>query len=126
MVEEAWRTPSFDDGYRTWALEGWAEFAPDRAREAALAALTDGSSEPVRLTAIRILGRVKDKPGERVVFNALAAMMSERSNSPLRTAIGALADYGDKAAIPLLEKRKDHGLHFVRGDVANALRRLGK
>ena len=125
LVEEAWATDRFDDGYRTWALEQWASSAPDRAREAALAVLRGGSSEPVRLTAIRVLGRVKDKPGERVVFNALAAMMGERSNSPLRAAIGALADYGDKAAIPLLEKRKDHGLHFVRGDVADALRRLG-
>ncbi len=124
LIEDAWNTPSWDESFRTWALNAWASTAPDRAREVALAALTDGSSEPVRLTAISVLGRVKDKPGERTVFNALAAMMTERSNSPLRAAIGALADYGDKAAIPLLERRKDHGLHFVRGDVARALAQL--
>lgn len=126
LVEEAWRTDRFDDGYRTWALGQWASFAPDRAREVALAALKGGSTEAVRLEAIHVLGRVKDKPGERTVFNALAAMMTERSNSSLRATIGALGEYGDKAAIPLLEKRKDHGLHFVRGSVAAALARLGQ
>lgn len=126
LVEDAWRTDRFDDGYRTWALDQWASFAPDRAREVALAALKGGSTEPVRLTAIRVLGRVKDKPGERTVFNALAAMMTERSNSPLRATIDALGEYGDKAAIPLLEKRQNHGLHFVRGNVAAALARLGQ
>ena len=124
LVEDAWKTPRFDAGYQTWALQTWAGNQPDHAREAALVALKDGSPEPVRLTAIRILGRVKDKPGERTVYEALAAMIDERSNSPLRAAIGALGDYGDPAAIPLLEKRREHGLHFVRGDVDAALSRL--
>jgi aminopeptidase N len=126
LIDEAWKTERFDEGFRTWALDRMAETNPDRAREVALAALKGGVNEPVRLTAIHVLGRVKDKPGERRVFDALAAMMTERSNSPLRAAIGALADYGDKAAIPLLEKRRNHGLHFVRGDVENAIARLGK
>jgi aminopeptidase N len=126
LLDQASQTDRFDEGYRTWALDRLAEVDPNHAREVALRALNGGVNEPVRLQAIRILGRVKDTPGERTVFNALAAMMTERSNSPLRAAIGALADYGDKAAIPLLEKRKNHGLHFVRGDVANALERLRK
>lgn len=124
LVEDAWKTDRFDDGFRTWALDQWAGTQPDRAREEALTSLKNGSSESLRLTAIRVLGRVKDKAGERVVFNTLAAMMTERSNSPLRAAIGALGEYGDKAAIPILEKRKDHGLHFVRGDVERAIARL--
>lgn len=126
ILDEAWSQERFDDGYRTWALDQWSGSQPDRAREVALASLKGGVTESVRLTSIRVLGRVKDKPGERTVFNALAAMLTERSNSPLRAAIGALGDYGDKAAIPLLEKRKDHGLHFVRGDVANAIARLSR
>ena len=79
----------------------------------------------MRITAIGVLGRVKDKPGERRVYDALAAIMTERSNSPLRAAIAALGEYGDKAAIPLLKSRQDHGLHFVRGDVTRALAQLG-
>lgn len=126
LIDAASKTERFDDGYRTWALDRLAEVDPNHAREVALRALGGGASEPVRLQAIRVLGRLKDKPGDRTVFNALAAMMTERSNSPLRAAIGALAEYGDKAAIPLLEKRQNHGLHFVRGDVANALERLRK
>lgn len=125
LLEAAWHENRFDDGYRVWALNTWAGLDPNRARALALDAL-DGSAEPLRLTAIRVLGRVKDAPGERKVFDRLASMMDERSNSPLRAAIGALGDYGDPAAIPLLEKRANHGLHFVRGDVANALARLGR
>ncbi|RYG27253.1 hypothetical protein EON82_00195 [bacterium] len=126
LLDAASQTDRFDDGYRTWALDRLVEVDPGHAREVALRSLNGNVNEPVRLQAIRILGRLKDKPGERTVFNALAAMMTERSNSPLRAAIGALAEYGDKAAIPLLEKRQNHGLHFVRGDVANALERLRK
>jgi HEAT repeat protein len=56
----------------------------------------------------------------------LASFLSERSNGQLRAAIRALAAYGDKAAIPLIEKRANHGLHFVRSDVRSALSQLGR
>ena len=124
LLDAASQTDRFDDGYRLWALDRLAAANPDHAREVALGNLSNGAAEPLRLASIRLLGRLKDKPGERTVYSALAAMMTERSNSPLRAAIGALGEYGDKAAIPLLERRKDHGLHFVRGDVAAALARL--
>ncbi len=125
VLNAASMTDRYDDGYRTWALGRLAEADPDRARDVALAALKGGATEPVRLTAIAVLGRVKDKPGERRAYDALAAIMTERSNSPLRAAIAALGEYGDKAAIPLLKARQDHGLHFVRGDVTRALAQLG-
>ena len=124
LIEAAWGEERYDNAYRTWALNLWATTDPDTAREMALAAVANGNA-PLRLTAIGVLGRVKDKPGERRAYDALAVLMTERSNSPLRAAIRALAEYGDPAAIPLLEARKDHGLHFVRGDVERALKVLG-
>jgi aminopeptidase N len=125
LLDEAWKEDRFDDGFRTWALDTWAQADPNRARDLALQSLNGGSGA-LRLTAVRVLGKVKDLPGERRVYDALAAMMSERSNSPLRAAIGALAEYGDQAALPLLEKRANHGLHFVRGVVQSAIGRLKK
>ena len=124
LVDAASMAFRWDEGYRTWALARRAEIDPDAAREVALVALKDGAKEPMRLAAIRILGRVKDKPGERRAYDALAALMTERSNSPLRAAIGALAEYGDPAAIPLLEARKDHSLFMVRQEIAQALAKL--
>jgi aminopeptidase N len=116
---------SYNEEYRTASLQWYAEHQPDQARTLALEALKAiTTSEPMRLTSIRILGRLKDKQGERVVYNTLASYMTERSNSPLRAAIQALADYGDKTAIPLLETRANHGLHFVRGDVKRAIDEL--
>ena len=83
-------------------------------------------AEPLRMTALSALGRLKDEPGKREVYNTLVEYLKERSNSPLRTAIAALADYGDKAALPLIEAHKDHSLFFVRQDVERALARLKK
>jgi aminopeptidase N len=125
LAEEAYRVDSYDEGLRLRALEWWTEHNPNKAREVALAALKNPPSEPVRLAAMRTLGHVKDLPGEHKAYDALASYLSDRSNSPLRTAIGALAEYGDKAAIPLIRARANHGLHFVRRDVQAALQRLG-
>ena len=124
LVDAAAMAFRYDEGFRTWALAHRAQIDPDAAREVALIALKEGAKEPMRLAAIRTLGRVKDKPGERRAYDALAALMTERSNSGLRAAIGALADYGDPAAIPLLEARKDHSLFMVREEVARALAKL--
>jgi aminopeptidase N len=126
LLDEAWKEDRFDDGYRTWALDAWAQSDPNRARDLALQSFSGNSTGALRLTAVRKLGKVKDRPGERTVYDSLAAMLSERSNSPLRAAIGALADYGDPAAIPLLEKRANHGLHFIRNEVQSAIGRLKK
>ena len=78
------------------------------------------------LTAISVLGRVKDEPGKREVFNTLIGLAKGRPYSPMSAAINALAEYGDKAAIPVIESRKNHSLHFGRNLVANALTRLRK
>jgi aminopeptidase N len=125
LADQAYQTDSYDDGCRTRALDWWADSNPDKARETALAALAGKANEPVRIASIRILGRLKDKSGHREAYDVLASLMTERSNGELRAAIGALRDYGDKSAIPLLEKRKDHGLHFVRHEVEAAIESLG-
>jgi HEAT repeat protein len=124
IADEALLTDSFDDGFRVSALQWLSDHDPDKARERALSALAGSASEPMKIASIRVLGKVKDKPGERRAYAAIAVLMAERSNGPLRAAISALGEYGDKSAIPLLESRADHSLHFVRRDVAAALAKL--
>ena len=117
---------SYNDEFRITSLQWLGQNRPDQARTHALAALTTGQvTEPFRLEAISVLGHVKDKAGERTVYDLLASYLQERSNSPLRAAIRAIGDYGDKSAIPLLKTRENHSLSFVRDDVRAALQRLG-
>lgn len=124
LADQAYATDSYDERIRKTALDWWEVHVPDKAREVSLAALAGNASEPIKLEAISVLGRVKDRPGEHKVYEVLASYMGERSNSTLRAAINALADYGDPAAIPLIEKRANHGLTFVRADVRRALQTL--
>jgi len=124
LVDQGWHTDSWNDGFKLTALRWWAANSPDKARELCIQVLNGDADEPIKLSAMQLLGRLKDKPGERTVYNLLTSFLSDRSNTPLRTAVGAVADYGDKAAIPLLEARAHHGLHFVRRDVARAISRL--
>jgi aminopeptidase N len=124
LAQKAWNTGSWDDGFRLAALSWWGENQPDKAREIAIAAVKGNASEPVTLASIRLLGRLKDKPGERTVYSLLASFLGERSVDRLTAAVNAIGEYGDKAAIPLLEKREHHSLHFVRRDVTRVIREL--
>ncbi len=127
LADEAWTMSGQTAEFKTKALEYWTEKMPDKARRICLmAAREDSTPQPVRMAALRDLGMLKDAPGQHVVYDTLVAYLKERSNSPLRTAIGALANYGDPAAIPLIEAHKDHSLFFVRQDVERALRKLRK
>lgn len=92
----------------------------------ALDAVINFAPGPIRMTSIGILGRVKDEPGSRTVFNVLIELAKGRPYAPMNAAINALAEYGDKAAIPVIESRKNHSLHFGRGTVASALARLNR
>lgn len=83
-------------------------------------------SEPLRVTAIGVLGSVKDLPGQSKVYEALAVVAQENSFGAKTAAINALGEYGDKRAIAILEPMKDNSLHFIRRSVAAALSRLGK
>ncbi|MBX3110665.1 MAG: M1 family metallopeptidase [Fimbriimonadaceae bacterium] len=125
LADEAWAKPSQMLGYQGQALGYWTGKADDKARRLCLTLVTsDATAEPLRISALRALGHIKDKPGSREVYDTLVGYLKERSNSPLRTAINALADYGDPAAAPLIEAHRNHSLFFVRQDVERALNRL--
>lgn len=125
-AEKAWNAKTYNLSTRTAALNWFAANDKDRARQMALNAVRNFAAGPVRLTAISVLGRVKDAPNSREVFDLLVTLAKSRAYAPMNAAINALADYGDKAAIPVIESRKNHSLHFARGTVAGALARLNR
>lgn len=124
LADRLWGTDSFEDGYRQTALDWWRGNDPGKAREKALEAIEKGLPEPTRVSAIRHLGGLKDKEGERRVYDALAAILKEPSFGARNTAINALAEYGDKAAVALIEPFLKHELVFFRGTARGALDRL--
>ena len=124
LVAKAWKTDAYQDGYRQMALAWWNQHKPDVAREKCLETLTKPTAEPTRQTAISYLGGLKDKPGETRVYDALAAILKETSFGARSRAIGALAQYGNPAAIPLLEPFRNHSLVFFREGVEGALATL--
>ncbi len=121
-----WKTTTYNLATKTAALNWYATNQPNNARKMALDAVVNYAPGPVRMTAISVLGRVKDEPGKREVFNTLIGLAKGRPYSAMSAAINALVEYGDKAAIPVIESRKNHSLHFGRNLVANALTRLRK
>lgn len=124
-VQRAWTMDSFNDGFKTFAL-GWiANKRPEDARRMALGSLT-GASYPVQLTAVRVLGRLKDKAGERVVFNALVKYLGSTGFSGRMAAIGALQQYGDKAAIPAIKKFENSSMFMIRGAAQDAIAQLNR
>jgi hypothetical protein len=105
-------------------LEWYTRKMPNEARKMCLEMIRKPALGPLRAAAITGLGAVKDAPGQRDVYETLIKISQERNYTPMTNAINALAQYGDKAAIPFLEKRANHSLHFVRGTVRNALNTL--
>jgi len=127
LAQDAWDKPCAMKQFQSQALQYWITNQPNRARELCLRLVrSDATAQPIRMQALGALGRLKDEPGKREVYETLVGFLKERSNSPLRTAINALAEYGDRAAAPLIEAHGDHSLVFVRHDVASALSRLLK
>jgi len=126
LAEKVWKMHTFDDGYRRMALNWWADHSPEVARKYSLAILKNPDSEPLRVTAISVLGDVKEAPGEHSVYDALIAVAQETSYSARRTAISALAQLGNKAAIPILEPFTLHGPGGIRGTAAAAVAALSK
>lgn len=124
LADLAWTMPSYNDAFRRLALDWWSGKQPDRARTRALQALTDGLPEPTRVHAIGMLGRLKDVPGKQEVYQALLKVAEEPSFGARNTAINALAEYGDKRALPVLEKLTKHPLVFLRNTAKGAYERL--
>jgi len=106
------------------ALHWLAAHQPDRARQLALTWVKDFAPGPQRMTAISVLGQLKDKPGEHEVYDILIGLAKSKSYAPMSAGINALADYGDPKAIPVIQARANHSLHFARGTVQGALARL--
>lgn len=124
-ADDAWGQASWRDGLRSRILSWWSGKDPARARRVALTIVGGGFSEPLRATAISVLGRLKDEPGSRSVFDALCRIAREPSCNGRRGAFQALAAYGDKAAIPFIEPSTKDSLHFMRRDAEATIRALG-
>jgi aminopeptidase N len=124
LAEKAFATDGFKDRYRQYALDWWTTNKPDIARQKCLEFLGSPTSEPLRVNVIRKLGHLKDKPGEREVYQALLKIVSEHSFGARVAAIGALGDYGDRRAIPVLQPLTTHALVFIRQAATGAVSRL--
>jgi len=124
LVNKAWATNGFRDEFRQFALGWWQSHKPDLAREKCLEALAHPISEPVRVTAINILGGLKDKTGETRVYDALTTILSETSFGARFQAIMALSSYGNPDAIKLLEPLKTNSLVFFRQAAEGAIANL--
>ncbi len=125
LVNEAWNTDSYNDGFRTFAIRWWKQNKPDAARETCLDVMENPPSEAVRVAAIRALGGLKDKGSDDRVFNWLIKVANESSFGAKTAAINALADYGNPAAIKTLNPMTHNSLHFIRRSAQSAITRLG-
>lgn len=125
MIGEAWRTESWGDAYRAFGLEMAMSANPDVARDMCLEALSKPMSEPLRQNAVRKLGTLKDKPGERKVFDALIKVVQENSFGARNGAISSLAAYGDPKALPYIRPLAKHSLFFIARTATAAIKQLG-
>lgn len=123
-AELGWNTTTWNLSTKTRALNWFADHDKDRARMMALKAVREFAPGPVRSVAIGVLGRVRDKAGSNEVFDLLVSLAKGRAYVPMNQAIWALEMYGDKRAIPVIESRKNHSLHFARNTVQSALAAL--
>jgi aminopeptidase N len=126
FAQEVWKMHAFDDGYRQMALNWWAKHSPDRARSESLEILKHPDSEPLRVTAISVLGQVKELPGEHSVYDALIAIARETSFSARRAAISSLGQLGNKDAVSILLPFTIHGPGGIRGTASAAIAALNK
>lgn len=126
LLDTAWSTDAHSDMFRTYVLQYWANRDPEKGRQLALAVLQNPPSEPVRVTAIGILGRLGDAKGERRVYQALLKVVQERSFGARVAAIGALGSYGDRSAVPVLQPLTQHPLVFIRKAAQEAVAALNR
>jgi aminopeptidase N len=126
LAEKAYSMDSFGDGFRTTALDWWTTTNPDKARQLALAALAGAATENLRLAAIRTLGGVKDKSGQKVAFNALIDRLKDPSLHEKLSGVRALMDYGDAAAVPALHQLDDFSMYQLRVEAQQAEAALEK
>ena len=126
LAESAWNKKAFDDGYRVMALDWWGKHTPDAARAKSLEIIRHPDSEPVRIMAIRVLGRVKDKPDEDFVMHALIKVAQETSYNARNAAIQSLGQLGNKAAIPYLKPIAAHAPNGIKGTASGVIDQLSR
>lgn len=108
------------DDFRSASVAWFVDNRPDQARTMILDMVTKPVSEDLRVTMIRSLGKLKDKAGERAVYNYLAGVLKERSFGARSAAIESLGEYGDKAALPMMIEMQSNPQVFFR----NTARRI--
>jgi len=123
FAAKVWAMKAFDDGYRKMALDWMGNHEQDEARARCLAILAHPDSEPLRVTAIQVLGRVK---GGKDVFDALVKVARETSYGARLAAIQSLAQLGDKDAINALKPITTHAPNAVMGTARSAIDQLSK
>ena len=126
LAEKAWSMPSVDESFRKFALDYWARYDKARARKECLAQLMNPIDEEVRVAAIQHLGSLKDEEGSHAAYDALLRVLDEPSFGALRTAIGAIASYGNKDAVQKLEPLTHHSLFMIRRAAQGAIDGLNK
>lgn len=127
LLAEGYRTDSYNESIRAAALNWEAANDAKKARSRCIDLATDPSTtSEFLLDIVSRLGQLKDEPGSDDVYKLLIHFAQDRGFSLKTRAIDALADYGDKRAIPMLETMKDWGMFFIRGSVDRALARLNK
>ena len=115
---------AYDETMKTTALNWWRAKDPARARAASLDALNHSTSIAVLTTAVSVLGAVKDEPGKTAAYDALVRGLGDAAINVRIASLGALAGYGDKAALPLLEAKTGSASFFERGAAQGAVARL--
>ncbi len=126
LLQKCQTTDGFRDGYRQIALQWLNRNKPDVAREQCLEQLAHPTAEPTRVTAINLLGGLKDKPGQLRVYKALLSVLKETSFGARVSAINSLAAYGDSAAIDYIKPFTTNSLVFFRQTSTNAISQLSR
>jgi HEAT repeat protein len=124
LADRAWQIQSTDEGMRLFALDWWVGHDKSRAREVCLQQLRQPLNEIVRVAAIRHLGGLKDVDGSHDVYDALVAVVKENSFGARTSAINALVQYGDPAAIDVIQPMTEHSLFMVRRTAVGAVQAL--
>ena len=126
LADTAWNTDSFDDSFRESALRYFQTQDPDKARKMALEGIGDNHTEYLREASIGVLGALKDKAGDKIVFNTLVTLLNDPGHGVKRRTLGALRSYGDPAAIPYLQKLTDYSMYQIREPAKAAIAELSK
>lgn len=125
LIERAWQTEAPNDCFKIFALREWSRIEPNRARSLSLALVRSSNNINLRVTAIGLLGSLKDTPESRDVYNALIAIVRDEHNyRPRLSAASALATYGDKAALVFLKPLSAEAHTRFTNAIDSAIRRL--